>query len=132
MRPLQPRRIRKSVIRHFIERTIGRERLGFEACTWAAQRITGLILLGFLIIHLYTLSSIWGGETVYNHAMKSMERPLIKIGEVGLLWVMLFHSLNGFRLILINLFPGINHKRLAYSIPIISLLLVFISFPLIL
>lgn len=104
--------------------------MGFEAYAWLAQRITGLILLGFLFVHLYTLSSVLGGEATYNQAMKTLERPLIRIGELLLIWVVLFHSLNGFRLVLHNFFPALNHKGLAYAVSLISVLLCFFSIPL--
>lgn len=129
---LQARGVRKTVARRFVERTLRGERLGLEAYAWVTQRITGLILLGFLIVHLYTLSSILGGEVTYNQTMKALESPFIKIGELLLIWVILFHSFNGFRLIMYNLFPALNHKRLAYSAYLVSLLLFFISIPLIL
>ena len=122
---------RKKVLRGFVERTLQQERLGFEAYVWAAHRITGLLLLAFLIFHLFTLSSILRGDVAYNGILNFMESPVMKFGEIMLLWVVLFHSLNGFRLILFNLFPTINHKRFAYSISIISLILVSLSIPII-
>ncbi len=120
---------KKKVLRRFVERTLQQERLGFEAYVWAAHRITGLLLLAFLIFHLFTLSSILRGEVAYNRILSFMESPVMKVGEIMLLWVVLFHSLNGFRLILFNLFPTINHKRFAYSILIMSLILVSLSIP---
>ena len=120
---------KKKVLRRFAERTLQQERLGFEAYVWAAHRITGLLLLAFLIFHLFTLSSILRGGVAYDQILSFMESPIIKIGEIMLLWVVLFHSLNGFRLILFNLFPTINHKRFAYAISIVSLILVSLSIP---
>ena len=122
---------KKRVLRRFVDRTLQQERLGFEAYVWAAHRITGLLLLAFLIFHLFTLSSILRGDVAYNGILSFMESPVMKFGEIVLLWVVLFHSLNGFRLILFNLFPTINHKRFAYSISIISLILVSLSIPII-
>ena len=128
---MTPPHTRKTVIRRFVERTLKGERLGFEAYVWAAQRVTGLVILGFLIIHIYTLNSITGGETAFDQTMRTLEKPLYKLAELILLWVLLFHALNGFRLILVNLLPGINHKKLAYSFSLISLILVLISIPII-
>ena len=129
MVPLDVSMPKKKVLRPFVERTLQQERLGFEAYVWAAHRITGLLLLAFLIFHLFTLSSILRGEVTYNRILSFMESPVLKVGEIMLLWVVLFHSLNGFRLILFNLFPTINHKRFAYSISIMSLILVSLSIP---
>ena len=122
---------KKKVFSRFVDRTLQQVPLGFEAYVWAAHRITGLLLLAFLIFHLFTLSSILRGDVAYNRILSFMESPVMKFGEIVLLWVVLFHSLNGFRLILFNLFPTINHKRFAYSISIISLILVSLSIPII-
>jgi succinate dehydrogenase / fumarate reductase, cytochrome b subunit len=123
------REVRKSVTRRVLERTLKGEYLGIEAYAWAAQRITGIVLIAFLLIHLNTLSSISGGEAAYNETMKSLDNPLVKIGELFLILIVFFHSLNGIRLIMYNLFPSINHKRLVYSASIITLLLFLISIP---
>jgi len=123
--------VRKGVIRGFTERTLKGELLGFEAYSFAAQRVTGLVLLGFLVWHLYTLSSILSGPVAYDQAMKALERPVFKMGELLMLWVILFHALNGFRLILWNLIPGLSHRGLAYAVSITSLVLVLFSVPII-
>lgn len=120
---------RQTVTRRFTERTIKREWLGFEAYAWAAQRITGLVLLGFLFLHLYTLSTVLSGEDIYNQTMRALERPLVKAGELLLIWVAVYHLLNGFRLITYNLFPGLNHKVLAYAVFVASILLCVSSIP---
>lgn len=120
---------KKKVIRRLVERTFQQERLGFEAYVWAAHRITGLLLLIFILFHLSTLSTIFRGEVAYNRILSFMESPVMKVAEIMLLWVVLFHSLNGCRLILFNLFPTINHKRFAYSVSIISLILASLSIP---
>ena len=120
---------RKTVSRRFTERTIKREWLGFEAYAWAAQRITGLVLLGFLFLHLYTLSAALSGEDIYNQTMRALEPPLVKAGELLLIWVAAYHLLNGFRLVIYNLFPGLNHKVLAYVVLFVSALLCFSSIP---
>jgi succinate dehydrogenase / fumarate reductase cytochrome b subunit len=128
--PSQPRETpRKKVLRGLVARSFQQEKLGFEAYVWAAHRITGLLMLIFLVFHLLTLSSIFKGADAYDQVLRSMERPLFKIGEILLLWVIAFHVLNGIRLILFNFSPTINHKRFAYSIALVSLALAFLSIP---
>jgi len=120
---------RKTVLRQIIERTLKGEWLGFEAYIWAAQRVTGIVIVAFLIVHLYTLGAIGGGEAAFDRIMQKMDSPLVKVGELILLWVLLFHALNGIRLILLNLVPTINHRRIAYWVPVISLILVLVCIP---
>ncbi|NQU02614.1 MAG: succinate dehydrogenase, cytochrome b556 subunit [Syntrophaceae bacterium] len=118
---------RKSVITRFFERTLKGQWLGFESYTWAAQRVSGFVILVFLIMHLYTLSSVRSGEGFFDKTMASMQSPLIKMGEVLLLWVLFIHALNGIRLILINISPAINHKALAYWCSLISVVMAVIT-----
>ena len=118
---------RKSVITKFFKRTFKGQWFGFESYTWAAQRVSGFVILVFLIMHLYTLSSVRSGEEFFDKTMASMQSPLIKMGEVLLLWVLFIHALNGIRLILINISPAINHKSLAYWFLAISVILTITS-----
>jgi succinate dehydrogenase / fumarate reductase cytochrome b subunit len=120
---------RKKVLKQFVLRSLKRERLGFEAYMWAAHRVTGLGLLAFLIFHLATLSTLFGGRAAYDQMLQSLDRPLIQAGEVILLGMISFHGLNGLRLIVFNLLPSVPHKRLAYLVCVGSLLFCFVSIP---
>jgi len=120
---------RKGLIRRFLERTVKARPLGFEAYMWAAQRVSGLVLLIYLVLHLFTLGAIMRGAPAYDQAMAALDRPLIKLGELLLIWVVFFHALNGIRLILFGLFPSMNHKGFAYGAAVFSLVLVALAVP---
>jgi len=112
-----------------VKRTAKRQWLGVEGCAWVLHRLTGLALVAFLLVHLYTLSSVQGGEAAFDRAMKALQQPLPKIGESLLLWAVLFHGLNGLRLILINVLPRMNHKIMAYSVIAVSVAVSLICIP---
>ena len=103
--------------------------MNLGAYMWALQRVTGLILLCYLLLHLYTLSSIFGGEDAFNRTMALMGRGVIKLLELGLLGTAVFHALNGIRLILINLFVEINEKAMAYGLCLLTIVIVAVSVP---
>ena len=119
----------RSVLRRLVKRTVKGQWLGVEGCAWVLHRLTGLALVAFLLMHLYTLGSVQGGEAAFDQAMKALQRPLPKIGELLLLWAILFHGLNGLRLILLNVLPRMNHKIMAYVVIAVSVAVVFISIP---
>ncbi|MBW1698934.1 MAG: hypothetical protein JRH18_15060 [Deltaproteobacteria bacterium] len=121
----------KGVIRRFVTRTLRGEALGFEAYMWAAQRVSGVIILGFLIWHLYTLGSVLSGAEAFDQAMKRMQSTVVRLGELVFVWIVLLHALNGLRLIMLNLFPALNHKRLAYCVSLLSIVLILFSIPMI-
>ena len=120
---------RKGLIRRFMERTLRGRPLGFEAYMWGAQRVSGVVLLLYLILHLFTLGAIMDGAAVYDRAMAALDRPVIKLGEALLIWVVFFHALNGIRLVLLGLFPSMNHRGFAYGAAAFSLVLVALAVP---
>ncbi len=114
---------RPGLIRRLAGRTLRGEPWGIEGYLWAAQRVTGLGLLGFLVWHLATLGSVFGGRAGYDQALAALDRPLVKVGELVLVWAALFHAANGLRLILLNLWSGVDHRRLGYLALAASLIL---------
>jgi len=120
---------RKTFTRRFIERTLKGEKMGVGAYIWVAHRISGLIILGYFVLHLYTLSSILKGVRSFDQVMDLLENPLIRVGEVVFLWIVAFHMLNGIRLILLNIFIDLNEKVLGYSFSAAAALIIIISIP---
>lgn len=118
---------RQTVISKFFRRTLGGEKLNVGAYMWAAQRVSGLILLFYLLLHLYTLSAIFKGSVDFDHAMSLMDHPMIRLLEIALLGTVFFHALNGVRLILINFIGDIDQKILAYSFSGATIICIIIS-----
>jgi len=107
----------------------GTARSGWVA--WALHRITGLLLLAYLVAHLAVLSSIGSGAASFDGAMTQFNRPVFKILELGLLWCALYHGLNGIRLVLLDL-PWslrLKQKLMFASAVTLSLFVVLISIP---
>ena len=125
----QTKHVDGSVTWRLVKRTAKRQWLGVEGYAWVLHRITGVALVAFLLAHLYTLSSVRGGEAAFDRAMQMLQGPLPKTGELLLLWAIVFHGLNGLRLILINVIPKINHKIAAYAVFAFSMAVVLISIP---
>ena len=121
----------KTVFRKLVERTFTGDHMGMDAYIMAAHRITGIVLLGYFIVHLFTLGSVFDGIQAFDQKMESMKTPLIKTGEVLLVCIALFHCLNGLRLILINIFPEMNEKPIAYVSLTATIALTIIAIPLI-
>ena len=96
----------------------------FEAGMWAwiFHKFTGWVLIGYLCTHIAVLSTTIpasGAETavlqatndVYTQTIVSLEELLlVRILEVGLLSVAVFHMLNGTRLLLVDLGIGLESQ----------------------
>ncbi|MBI4712479.1 MAG: succinate dehydrogenase, cytochrome b556 subunit [Planctomycetes bacterium] len=80
---------------------------------WFLHRITGLALAGYIFLHLTVLGSeILFGDGAFNQLMGTFEQPLVKILEICLVGVIMFHLINGLRLIIIDMF-ALTRKHLA-------------------
>lgn len=129
MSEIQKHYKRQGAAYRFFRRTFTGEKMNVGAYMWAAQRVSGLILSLYLLLHLYTLSAVWGGPDAFDHAMNMLDHPVIKFLEVILLGTAFFHAFNGVRLILITLFVNINQRVLAFSLSTATLIFMIISIP---
>ncbi|WP_281195354.1 succinate dehydrogenase, cytochrome b556 subunit [Halorubrum sp. F4] len=96
----------------------------FEAGMWAwiFHKFTGWVLIGYLFTHIAVLSTaipasgaetavLQAGNDVYTQTIVSLEGLLlVRILEVGLLAVAVFHMLNGARLLLVDLGVGLESQ----------------------
>ena len=86
---------------------------GREAGSWAfgLNRITGLALMSYLILHLIVLNKLTQGPQAYDDFVLFARQPPIKIGEILLIAAVVLHGLNGLRLILLALGLGVLHQK---------------------
>ncbi len=89
--------------RHFLAEAVRRESWGMRA--WLLQRITGIGIVVFLLAHIVEISvGLWLGEEVFQASLGFFYRnPLFKALDLLVLAGLIFHAVNGIRLILIDL-----------------------------
>jgi succinate dehydrogenase / fumarate reductase cytochrome b subunit len=86
---------------------------------WIFHKFTGWVLVGYLFTHIAVLSTALGvepgssaaanGADVYSTTLGGLESLfLVRILEVGLLAVAVFHILNGVRLLMVDLGLGLE------------------------
>ena len=69
---------------------------------WLIHRVTGVALTLYIFLHLYVLSHI-KDPVQFESLMNLFKNPFVKIGEIGLIVLVIAHSLNGLRLTLIDM-----------------------------
>jgi succinate dehydrogenase / fumarate reductase cytochrome b subunit len=74
------------------------------------QRVTGVALLGYLIVHVHTIRDLKNPAT-FDDALRTFGAPLFKLGEIALLATVILHALNGVRLTLVDLGVGLTRQR---------------------
>ncbi|SEH58252.1 MULTISPECIES: succinate dehydrogenase, cytochrome b556 subunit [Halopenitus] len=89
---------------------------------WIFHKFTGWVLVGYLFTHIAVLSTaipasgqetavLQAGDDVYTQTIVTLEELLlVRILEVGLLAVAVFHILNGTRLLFIDLGVGLESQ----------------------
>lgn len=82
--------------------------------SWALHRITGVSVIVFLFVHIADTALVGFGSRVYDRVTHAYHNPLIRLLEIGLAGMVLFHALNGLRIILIDFVPRMAdyHKQL--------------------
>ena len=74
------------------------------------QRLTGVALVGYLILHVHTIRDMRDPET-FDAALNTFGQPLFKLGEIALLGTVILHALNGVRLTLFDLGVEMTRQR---------------------
>ncbi|MEF8830666.1 MAG: succinate dehydrogenase, cytochrome b556 subunit [Halobacteriales archaeon] len=100
---------------------------------WILHKFTGWILVGYLFAHIAVLSTATAGAETYTTTLQSLEDlALVRIGEVGLLAVAVFHILNGIRLLFVDLGIGVDlssQRRSFYASLLLTAAIVVASIP---
>jgi succinate dehydrogenase / fumarate reductase cytochrome b subunit len=87
---------------------------------WIFHKFTGWVLVGYLFTHIAVLSTaitagsadaatLQANNDMYTQTIRTLESlAVVRVLEVGLLAVAVFHILNGIRLLLIDLGLGLD------------------------
>jgi len=80
--------------------------------TWVLHRITGVMIFFFLFAHVIDTSMVRVSPHAYNTAVDTYKNPIVGIMEVGLVAAVLFHALNGIRVVLVDFWEkGPRYQR---------------------
>ncbi|WP_327112928.1 succinate dehydrogenase, cytochrome b556 subunit [Nocardia sp. NBC_01730] len=81
--------------------------------SWALHRITGVAIFFFLFVHVLDTALVRVSPDTYNEAIEIYKNPIVALMEMGLVVVVLFHALNGVRVILVDFWSkGPKYQRL--------------------
>jgi len=92
---------------------------------WVLHRSTGIGVLFFLLVHIIDIMLIGLGRDVYDESVRFYANPFLVPMEVALVGAVIYHALNGLRVILIDFWPmgAQRQKQLFWTALIGSVLL---------
>ena len=90
---------------------------GIGQWSFVLHRVTGVGVFIFLLLHILDTSLIILGPEHYNKIIALYRVPVFRLMEVGLFAAVLFHALNGLRIILIDFWEDLTrfHRQLFYA-----------------
>ena len=70
--------------------------------SWVAHRVTGVLIFFFLFAHVLDTALVRVSPDSYNRVIDTYKTPLVNLMEVGLVGAVLYHALNGLRVMAID------------------------------
>ena len=89
----------------------GRPYLGHEGqWSWLFHRVTGVAIILFLFAHVVDTAGVGWGPHAYNRVVSVYENPFVRLLELGLVAAVMYHALNGVKIMLIDFFPSLTSR----------------------
>jgi succinate dehydrogenase / fumarate reductase, cytochrome b subunit len=89
---------------------------GIGQWSWAAHRITGVLVVAFLFGHIVDTFGVGFGPELYNETISLYQQWWFKPFEVALIAATLYHALNGLRIILFDFWPNLALRQRQFAL----------------
>ena len=93
-------------------------RISWAQLAWFGHRASGLGVLLFLFAHVVETATVALGPDVYNFTQTLYHNLPARLGEILLMAALVYHSLNGLRVILMDFWPRTTvwYRPLTYGV----------------
>jgi succinate dehydrogenase / fumarate reductase cytochrome b subunit len=79
--------------------------------SWVLHRITGVAIFFFLLVHVLDSVVLNISPDAYNAVIGTYKNPLLGLGEAALVAAIVFHALNGLRVIAVDLWTWATRNQ---------------------
>lgn len=80
--------------------------------SWVAHRVTGVLIFFFLFAHVLDTALVRVSPASYDLVVETYKNPIVGLMEVGLVGAVLYHALNGIRVLLVDFWAnGVRYQR---------------------
>ncbi len=92
--------------------------------SWVAHRVTGVLIFFFLFAHVLDTALVRVSPDSYDRVIDTYKTPVVNLMELGLTGAVLFHALNGLRVMAIDFWEkGPRYqKQMTYGVLTVFLL----------
>ena len=99
---------------------------GLGMVMWALHRLAGLGILLFLALHIVDIFLLGFGKDVFNSLLGIYSAPWAHVMDVFLVFGVLFHAINGLRIIVQDFAPRVMLAE--HKLVVIELVVLFVIF----
>lgn len=93
-------------------------RISWAQLAWLGHRLSGIGVLLYLFMHIVENATLAFGPDVYNFTQTLFHNLPVRLGEILLMAALVYHSLNGIRVILMDFWPRTTlwYRPLTYGV----------------
>ncbi|MBE2199465.1 MAG: succinate dehydrogenase, cytochrome b556 subunit [Anaerolinea sp.] len=92
--------------------------------SFAMRRISGVALALYLFMHMWVIGSVNQGAAAFDARLSMVQSPLFKFLEIALLAAVIYHAVDGVRLLIVHYFDVAEYRQsLFYAVMVVSVLL---------
>lgn len=97
--------------------------------SWVLHRITGVAIFFFLLVHVLDTALVRVSPEAYNAVISTYKNPIMGLGETALVGALIFHALNGLRIILVDFWSwATRHQRVLFWVVVVLWALLMLGF----
>jgi succinate dehydrogenase / fumarate reductase cytochrome b subunit len=97
--------------------------------SWVLHRITGVAIFFFLLVHVLDTALVRLSPEAYNAVINTYKTPIIGLAELGLVAAILYHALNGLRIIAIDFWrKGVKYQNVMFWVVVAVAFVIFAAF----
>jgi succinate dehydrogenase / fumarate reductase, cytochrome b subunit len=84
---------------------------------WAFHRISGVAIWAFILLHVLDIWLVGANPVLYDEVLAVYASPIGRVGETLLGAALLYHALNGLRIVIMDFWPATTrwHRQLWYG-----------------
>ncbi|MDF3313598.1 succinate dehydrogenase, cytochrome b556 subunit [Rhodococcus sp. T2V] len=102
---------------------------GLSMWAWVAQRVSGMVIYVFLLVHVADNLMLRVSPAAYDEVIGTYKTLVMGIGEIGLVAAILGHGFNGIRIVLLDFWSkGIDKSRWMLWTVIVLWVLIMVPF----
>ena len=94
---------------------------------WILHIISGIALVAYLFLHIYSISPLTQGEVAFNNKMQTYSSPFFMVVEWFLFAFVLFHALNGIRIVIVDWADGAKYHKQLYRLSWVFGVILFLA-----